>query len=71
MYADKLITLTLTTDEVTRLLLATTTIAHSFNAEAREASDEDLRHSKKRSAAMWGRIHDKIKAQSKEVQSNA
>lgn len=71
MHTDKTITLTLTPDEVSRLLLATLTLAHSFNAEARGASDEDLRHSRERSAAMWGRIHDKIKAQSREVQSNA
>lgn len=64
------ITLKLTNDDVIRLLLATTSIRFDFEREADEATNEKLRMDKERSAAVWKRIHDDIRAQ-RNLQQNA
>lgn len=57
------ITITLTEKEVKYILLAATALKHDASREAREATDDDLRKNKERTAEMWKEIHDKIKAQ--------
>ena len=62
----KEITLKLTNADVVRLLLATTSIRFDFERQADEATDEKLRTDKERSAEVWKRIHDEIRAQRNE-----
>lgn len=60
---EKKITITLTEKEVKYILLAATAMKHEASLEAIEATDDDLRELKERTAEMWAEIHDKIKAQ--------
>ncbi|MCI6885246.1 hypothetical protein MR942_09610 [bacterium] len=60
------ITITLTEKEVKYILLAATALKHDASREAREATDDDLRENKERTAEMWKEIHDKIKDQRRE-----
>lgn len=60
---EKKITITLTEKEVKYILLAAIALKHDARWAAMEATDDDLRERKERTAEMWAEIHDKIKAQ--------
>lgn len=60
---EKNITITLTEKEVKYILLAATALKYDASREAREATDDDIRENKERTAKMWKEIQDKIKAQ--------
>lgn len=61
----KKITLTLDESDVIYISLATIGLQYDFKREADESTTAQIREDKTKSAAMWKRIHDEIRAQYK------
>lgn len=66
---EKKVTITLTEREARYIQLVAIALKYNASREARKTTDDDLRESSERTAEMWAEIHDKIKAQRQEQET--
>lgn len=66
---EKKVTITLTEREARYIQLVAIALKYDASREARKTTDDDLRESRERTAEMWAKIHDKIKAQRQEQET--